>query len=81
MHKRGHLGNSTRSITIAMAISMAGFLYGLDTGIIASTIAHSTFKKTMYGATMKNAAVQGGIVSAYYGGSAVGSAASGGLPP
>ncbi|TLD30835.1 hypothetical protein PspLS_01793 [Pyricularia sp. CBS 133598] len=77
MSKRGHLGNSTRSITIAMAISMAGFLYGLDTGIIASTIAHSTFKKAMYGAAMKNAAVQGGIVSAYYGGSAVGSAASG----
>ncbi|EJT75713.1 hypothetical protein GGTG_05645 [Gaeumannomyces tritici R3-111a-1] len=75
--KRGHLGNSVRSITIATAISMAGFLYGLDTGIIASTIAHSTFKRAMYGAAMKNAAIQGGIVSAYYGGSAVGSAASG----
>jgi MFS family permease len=52
------------------------FLYGLDTGIIASTIAQRTFKLYMYGPSMKNAAVQGGIVSSYYAGSAVGSAAA-----
>ncbi|KAH8880850.1 general substrate transporter [Thozetella sp. PMI_491] len=73
---RGHLGNSSRSITIATAISLAGFIYGLDTGIIASTIAQKTFQSYMYGPSLKNAALTGGIVSGYYAGSALGSAAS-----
>ncbi|KAI1340169.1 general substrate transporter [Xylariaceae sp. FL0016] len=73
---RGHLGNSARSITIALGISLAGFLYGLDTGIIASTIAQKTFKSYMYGPSLENVAITGGIVSGYYAGSAVGSAAA-----
>ncbi|KAL0256767.1 hypothetical protein SLS55_009164 [Diplodia seriata] len=59
---------------IALAISLAGLLYGLDTGIIATTIAQSTFKKYMYGPSEENSSVNGGIVSGYYAGSAIGSA-------
>ncbi|KAH8667703.1 major facilitator superfamily domain-containing protein [Ilyonectria robusta] len=76
----GHRGNSTRSILIGLAISLAGliwvpgrFVYGIDTGIIASTIAQATFKSYMYGPTLENVAVKGGIVSGYYAGYAFGS--------
>ncbi|KAK7429408.1 hypothetical protein QQZ08_004000 [Neonectria magnoliae] len=70
----GHRGNSTRSILIGLAISLAGFVYGIDTGIIASTIAQATFKSYMYGVSMENVAVRAGIVSGYYAGYAFGSA-------
>lgn len=94
MSKRaaGHRGNSTKSILIGLAISLAGsvlpfaasegerliwvpyrFVYGIDTGIIASTIAQATFKSYMYGPTLENVAVKGGIVSGYYAGYAFGS--------
>ncbi|KAI0811336.1 general substrate transporter [Xylaria sp. FL0064] len=72
----GHRGNSTRSILVGLAISLAGFLYGIDTGIIASTIAHDSFKRYMYGPSMDNASIEGGIVSGYYAGYAVGSGAA-----
>ncbi|GME61344.1 high-affinity glucose transporter [Neofusicoccum parvum] len=49
-------------------------LYGLDTGIIATTIAQASFKRYMYGALTVNSSVNGGIVSGYYAGSALGSA-------
>ncbi|KAH7123222.1 hypothetical protein B0J13DRAFT_599022 [Dactylonectria estremocensis] len=69
----GHRGNSARSVLIGLAISLAGFVYGIDTGIIASTIAQDTFKSYMYGVSMENVAVKGGIVSGYYAGYAFGS--------
>ncbi|KAH8172177.1 sugar transporter domain-containing protein [Sarocladium implicatum] len=72
----GHRGNSARSILIGLAISLAGFVYGIDTGIIASTIAQKTFKSYMYGESMKNVSIQAGVVSGYYAGSAFGSAGS-----
>ncbi|KAI0434369.1 general substrate transporter [Xylaria sp. FL1042] len=72
----GHRGNSTRSVLVGLAISLAGFLYGIDTGIIASTIAHDSFKHYMYGPSMDNASIEGGIVSGYYAGYAVGSGAA-----
>lgn len=59
---------------IALAISLAGLLYGLDTGIIATTIAQSTFKRYMYHSNTADSSLNGGIVSGYYAGSAVGSA-------
>lgn len=75
--QRGHLGNSLRSITIALSISLAGFLYGLDTGIIATTIAHNSFKVYMYGLDgLENPSIEGGIVSGYYVGLSIGSAMS-----
>ncbi|TGJ87195.1 hypothetical protein E0Z10_g1604 [Xylaria hypoxylon] len=78
MSKRiaGHRGNSTRSVLVGLAISLAGFLYGIDTGIIASTIAHDSFKRYMYGPSMDNASIQAGIISGYYAGYTAGSAAA-----
>lgn len=61
----GHRGNSTRSILIGLSISLAGFINGIDTGIIASTIAQETFKSYMYGPAMENASLRAGIVSGY----------------
>ncbi|KAL0932263.1 MFS monosaccharide transporter [Colletotrichum truncatum] len=77
----GHRGNSVRSVMIGLAISLAGyvlssFVYGIDTGIIASTIAQKTFKIYMYGSTLDNASIRAGIVSGYYAGYAVGSGGS-----
>lgn len=51
-------------------------MYGIDTGIIASTIAQETFKSYMYGPSLDNASLRAGIVSGYYAGYAVGSGAS-----
>lgn len=48
-------------------------MYGIDTGIIASTIAQTTFKSYMYGSSLHNASLEGGIVSGYYAGYAFGS--------
>ncbi|KAK1469776.1 mandelate racemase/muconate lactonizing enzyme domain-containing protein [Colletotrichum melonis] len=53
-----------------------GFVYGIDTGIIASTIAQTTFKSYMYGPSMDNVSVRAGIVSGYYAGYAFGSGGS-----
>ncbi|KAI1114056.1 general substrate transporter [Nemania sp. NC0429] len=69
----GHRGNSTRTVLVGLTISLAGFLYGLDTGIIASTIAHDSFKIYMYGNAKGNATIQALIVSGYYIGYALGS--------
>lgn len=52
------------------------FLYGLDTGIIATTIAQSSFKTYMYGPDGVDSSLNGGIVSGYYAGSCLGSAAA-----
>lgn len=51
-------------------------MYGIDTGIIASTIAQTTFKSYMYGPAADNASLAGGIVSGYYAGYAFGSGGS-----
>lgn len=48
-------------------------MYGIDTGIIASTIAQTTFKSYMYGPSLDNASLRAGIVSGYYVGYAFGS--------
>ncbi|KAF4125352.1 putative arabinose efflux permease, MFS family [Geosmithia morbida] len=72
----GHRGNSTRTIVVSLAISLAGFLYGIDTGIIASTIAQKTFKTYMYGSSAEDASVRAGIVSGYYAGYVFGSGGS-----
>ncbi|KAJ5989597.1 hypothetical protein N7481_004807 [Penicillium waksmanii] len=63
VQQRGHQGNSARSLTIAMGISLAGYLvpedqmlrikdppvllYGLNTGTIASTMASLATFRTM----------------------------------
>lgn len=54
-------------------------MYGVDTGIVATTIAHDSFKLYMYGASRSNAALTGAIVSCYYAGNCVGSFSAGAL--
>ncbi|KAI3542578.1 mandelate racemase/muconate lactonizing enzyme domain-containing protein [Colletotrichum filicis] len=52
------------------------FVYGIDTGIIASTIAQTTFKLYMYGPSMDNVSVRAGIKPGHYAGYAFGSGGS-----
>jgi MFS family permease len=50
------------------------FVNGIDTGIISSTLAQKSFKLYMYGESLNNTNIKGGITSGYYAGYAVGSA-------
>ena len=52
-------------------------VYGIDTGIIATTIAHDTFKLYMYGNLKDDTALTGAIVSCYYAGGCIGSFGTG----
>lgn len=52
-------------------------VYGIDTGIIATTIAQDTFKLYMYGSLKGDTALTGAIVSCYYAGGCIGSFGTG----
>lgn len=54
-------------------------MYGVDTGIVATTIAHDSFKLYMYGTLDAKPALTGAIVSTYYAGNCIGSFGSGAL--
>lgn len=77
--QRGHHGNTRSSLLAAIGISMGGLLYGLDSGIIATTIGQSSFKQYMYGGPKGDPSLTGGIVSSYYAGSCIGGLQSGWL--
>ena len=66
-------------ITIVSAIvaALGGLIYGVDSGIIATTIGHDTFKLYMFGPSMTNTALIGALVSVYNAGQSVGSATVG----
>ena len=51
----------SRYLTIIAAVvaSLGGFIYGTDSGIIATTIAHDSFKVYMFGPKMTNTALTG----------------------
>ncbi|KAF4919988.1 High-affinity glucose transporter [Colletotrichum viniferum] len=76
---RGHHGNTKHALLASIGISMGGLLYGLDTGIIATTISQSTFKTYMYGGSQGPPALVGGIVALYYAGGCIGGLQSGWL--
>ncbi|KAI8270741.1 hypothetical protein K4K58_008573 [Colletotrichum sp. SAR11_239] len=76
---RGHHGNTKQALLASIGISMGGLLYGLDTGIIATTIGQSTFKTYMYGGSQGPPALVGGIVASYYAGGCIGGLQSGWL--
>ncbi|SPO05361.1 related to sugar transport protein STP1 [Cephalotrichum gorgonifer] len=63
----------------SLVIALGGLVYGVDTGIVATTIAHDSFKSYMYGPGGSNAALTGAIVSCYYAGNCVGSFGAGTL--
>ncbi|KAI8312625.1 hypothetical protein K4K59_005735 [Colletotrichum sp. SAR11_240] len=68
-----------QALLASIGISMGGLLYGLDTGIIATTIGQSTFKTYMYGGSQGPPALVGGIVASYYAGGCIGGLQSGWL--
>lgn len=52
-------------------------MYGVDTGIVATTIAHDSFKLYMYNTLDVPSELTGAIVSCYYAGNCIGSFGSG----
>ncbi|KAL3464517.1 general substrate transporter [Aspergillus heterothallicus] len=64
-------------VLIASVVALGGFSYGVDSGIIATTLSHDTFKYTMLGPTGVNAPLTGAIVSLYNVGQAIGTFGAG----
>ncbi|KAI4863399.1 general substrate transporter [Hypoxylon rubiginosum] len=64
-------------IGIALVAALGGLIYGVDSGIIGTTLGQDTFKLYMFGPTKANPALLGAIVSCYNAGQAVGSASAG----
>ncbi|KPM35791.1 hypothetical protein AK830_g10780 [Neonectria ditissima] len=64
-------------IAVALVAAMGGFIYGFDSGIIATTLGHDSFKLYFYGPSMTNSALSGAIVSVYNAGQACGGLTSG----
>ncbi|KEY73519.1 hypothetical protein S7711_03684 [Stachybotrys chartarum IBT 7711] len=64
-------------IGIALVVAMGGFVYGFDSGIIATTFGHDTFRLYFYGPSRVNTSLSGAIVSVYNAGQAIGGMTSG----
>ncbi|KAL4939199.1 hypothetical protein BDV06DRAFT_214471 [Aspergillus oleicola] len=64
-------------VLIACVVSTGGFAYGVDSGIIATTLGHDTFKYAMLGPTGVDAQLTGAIVSLYNVGQAIGTFGAG----
>ncbi|KAE8327480.1 general substrate transporter [Aspergillus sergii] len=70
---RGQHGNSFKSLLTALAVSLGGIIYGIDSGIIATTISHDSFKYYMYHSEDAPSGLSAAIVSSYYAGGCIGS--------
>lgn len=46
-------------ILIALVVAVGGFVFGVDSGIMGTTLGHDTFKIYMLGPTKKNASLTG----------------------
>lgn len=44
---------------VAIVAALGGFVFGFDTGIIATTLGHDTFKRYFYGPAMFNPSYTG----------------------
>ncbi|CEJ56714.1 hypothetical protein PMG11_02913 [Penicillium brasilianum] len=64
-------------VFISLVVALGGFVYGVDSGIIATTLGHDSFKFYMLGPTGMNAPLTGAIVSLYNVGQAIGTFAAG----
>ncbi|KAF4783484.1 hypothetical protein HER10_EVM0010496 [Colletotrichum scovillei] len=49
-------------VAVALVAAQGGFIYGFDSGIIATTFGHDSFKLKMYGPSMVNTSYQGNII-------------------
>ncbi|KAG8626231.1 hypothetical protein KVT40_005176 [Elsinoe batatas] len=70
-------GNKWLIYGIASIAALGGFIYGVDSGIIATTLGHDTFKVYMFGPARANASLTGAIVSVYNAGQAIGGLTTG----
>ncbi|VTT58076.1 unnamed protein product [Fusarium fujikuroi] len=61
-----------RTISIALVVTMGGFTFGFDSGIIATTFGHQSFRIYMYGPSQASTSLAGAIVSCYNAGQAIG---------
>lgn len=46
-------------VIIALVVAIGGFVFGVDSGIMGTTLGHDTFKVYMLGPTKKNPALTG----------------------
>ncbi|KAF5565876.1 sugar transporter [Fusarium napiforme] len=61
-----------RTISIALVVTMGGFTFGFDSGIIATTFGHQAFRIYMYGPSQASTSLDDAIVSCYNAGQAIG---------
>ncbi|KAF5618073.1 high-affinity glucose transporter [Fusarium tjaetaba] len=61
-----------RTISIALVVTIGGFTFGFDSGIIATTFGYQTFRLYMYGPFQASTSLAGAIVSCYNAGQAIG---------
>ncbi|KAI1089900.1 general substrate transporter [Rostrohypoxylon terebratum] len=64
-------------IGIVLVAALGGLIYGIDSGIIGTTLGQDSFKLYMFGPSKANSALSGAIVSCYNAGQALGSASAG----
>ncbi|RSM06577.1 hypothetical protein CEP52_005659 [Fusarium oligoseptatum] len=57
---------------IALVTALGGLVFGFDSGIIATTFGHESFRLTMYGPSQVNPSLTGAIVSLYNVGQSLG---------
>ncbi|UPK92207.1 hypothetical protein LCI18_003142 [Fusarium solani-melongenae] len=57
---------------IALVTALGGLVFGFDSGIIATTFGHESFRITMYGPSQANPSLTGAIVSLYNVGQSLG---------
>ncbi|KAF4463699.1 sugar transporter, partial [Fusarium albosuccineum] len=56
---------------VVLVTAMGGLVFGFDSGIIATTFGHESFRIAMYGPSQANPALTGAIVSVYNAGQAI----------
>lgn len=49
-------------IVVALVVAIGGFVFGVDSGIIGTTLGHDSFKLYMFGPSMKNPSLTGELV-------------------
>ncbi|TVY85117.1 MFS glucose transporter mfs1 [Lachnellula suecica] len=65
------------TILATTTIALGGITFGLDTGLIATTIAHPSFTDYMFGSDRTNNPLLGAIVATYSAGNVIGGVSSG----
>lgn len=50
-------------VAVALVAAMGGFIYGFDSGIVATTLGHDSFKRYFYGLKMSNSALSGTLAT------------------